>query len=109
MDGKYLRGNAESPVLATVSFLPAPTSVPEKAAKQPVGGRPFSDSNVGSADISQPRVHYFALRLMLFVLRFVFLQGNTLTPYIKSFHSPIHWLLRTMHEPRLLGFHVPKT
>lgn len=114
MDDKYFRGKAEPLNLAshaTVSFLPAPTSVPEKAAKQPVGVgvEQSSDSNAGSAYMSQPSVHYFALCLMLFVLRFVFLHGkHTNTIHHLFIHHPLApenvVLSVCRHEPRLPGF-----
>lgn len=78
-----------------VSFLPAPTSVSKKAARQPVGGKQLSDSNAGSADASQPSVHFFALRLMLFVLRSVFLHGKHTDTIRHLFSVPIPWLPRT--------------
>lgn len=79
------------------------------------GGRQLSDSNAGSTDKSQSSVHFFALRLMLFVLRPVFLHGKH-TDTIRHLFSLPHLLAPEnmvlsvcRHQPRLLGFHIPKT
>lgn len=112
MDSKYFWENAGSPDLAShtrVSFLLTPTAVPEKAANQPVGGNAILWLKCWLCLHITAQRAILCTRLMLLVLRFVFLHGkhtnaicHLFTPHPLAPENVVLSVCRP--EPRLPGF-----